>query len=100
VDVLIFRLKEIFEAIHFNTRVVSLKEREGGVDVKFEGGVTKTEQTFDRVLIAVGRKPNTENLGLEKTKVKLSVHAISQTINSSSNSRILVVPSIPKNRCT
>ncbi|MGZ3514900.1 MAG: FAD-dependent oxidoreductase, partial [Thermodesulfobacteriota bacterium] len=72
VDVLIFRLKEIFEAIHFNTRVVSLKEREGGVDVKFEGGVDKAEQTFDRVLIAVGRKPNTENVGLEKTKVKLN----------------------------
>jgi dihydrolipoamide dehydrogenase len=72
VDVLIFGLKEIFEAIHFNTRVVSLKEREGGVDVKFEGAVDKAEQTFDRVLIAVGRKPDTENVGLEKTKVKLN----------------------------
>ena len=72
VDVLIFRLKEIFEGIHFNTRVVSLKEREGGVDVEFEGGVDKAEQTFDRVIIAVGRKPNTENVGLEKTKVKLN----------------------------
>ena len=72
VDVLIFRLKEIFEAIHFNTRVVSLKEREEGVDVKFEGEVDKAEQTFERVLIAVGRKPNTENAGLEKTKVKLN----------------------------
>jgi len=72
VDVLIFRLKEIFEAIHFNTRVVSLKEREEGVDVKFEGEVDKAEQTFERVLIAVGRKPNTENVGLEKTKVKLN----------------------------
>ena len=72
VDVLIFRLKEIFEAIHFNTRIVSLKEREEGVEVKFEGGVDKADQTFDRVLIAVGRKPNTGNIGLEKTKVKLN----------------------------
>jgi len=72
VDILIFRLKEIFEAIHFNTRVGSLKEREGGVDVKLEGELDKAEQTFDRVLIAVGRKPNTDNLGLEKTKVKLN----------------------------
>jgi len=72
VDVLIFRLKEIFEGIHFNTNVVSLKEREGGVDVKFEGAADKAEQTFDRVLIAVGRKPNTENVGLEKTRVKLN----------------------------
>ena len=72
VDVLIFRLKEIFEAVHFNTRIVSLKEREGGVDVKWEGGVDKAEQTFDRVLVAIGRKPNTGKIGLEKTKVKLN----------------------------
>ena len=37
VDILISRLKEIFEAIHFNTQVISLKEHEEGVDVKFEG---------------------------------------------------------------
>ncbi len=72
VDVLLSRLKETFETIYFNTRVVSLKEREEGVDVKFEGGPDKAEQTFERVLVAVGRKPNTESLGLEKTKVKLN----------------------------
>jgi dihydrolipoamide dehydrogenase len=72
VDILIFRLKEIFEAVHFNTRIVSLKEREEGVDVKWEGGVDKAEQTFDRVLVAIGRRPNTEKVGLEKTKVKLN----------------------------
>ena len=72
VDVLLSRLKETFEAIYFNTQVASLKEREEGVDVKFEGRPDKAEQTFERVLVAVGRKPNTENAGLEKTKVKLN----------------------------
>ncbi len=72
VDILISRLKENFEAILFNTQVASVKERAEGVDVKLEGGTDKTEQTFDRVLIAVGRRPNTENLGLEKTKVKVN----------------------------
>jgi dihydrolipoamide dehydrogenase len=72
VDILVFRLKETFEAIHFNTRVESLKERSGGVDVKFEGTADRPEQTFDRVLVAIGRKPNTENVGLEKTNVKLT----------------------------
>jgi dihydrolipoamide dehydrogenase len=72
VDVLLFRLKEIFEAIHFNTRVVSLKEREEGVDVKFEGAPDKAEQAFDRVLVAIGRRPNTGKIGLEKTEVKLN----------------------------
>jgi len=73
-DILISRLREIFEAIHFNTNALSLKEREGGVDIKFEGEVDKTEQTFDRVLIAIGRRPNTGKIGLEKTKVKVNEH--------------------------
>ena len=72
VDVLLSRLKEIFEAIHFNTQVISVKEREEGVDVKFEGAPDKADQTFDRVLVAIGRRPHTGKIGLEKTKVKLN----------------------------
>jgi dihydrolipoamide dehydrogenase len=71
-DILISKLREIFEALHFNTKVLSLKEQREGVDVKFEGEMDKTEQTFDRVLIAIGRKPNTGKIGLEKTKVKVN----------------------------
>jgi dihydrolipoamide dehydrogenase len=72
VDVLLFRLKETFETIYFNTKVTFLKEREEGVDVKFEGVPDKAEQAFDRVLIAIGRTPNTGKIGLEKTKVRLN----------------------------
>lgn len=72
VDVLLSRLKGIFEAIHFNTQIVSVKEREEGVDVRFEGAPDKADQTFDRVLVAIGRTPNTGKIGLEKTKVKLN----------------------------
>jgi dihydrolipoamide dehydrogenase len=72
VDVLISRLKQTFGAIYFNTKVASLEEREEGVDVKFEGAPDKAEQTFDRVLVAIGRTPNTGKLGLEKTKVRLN----------------------------
>jgi dihydrolipoamide dehydrogenase len=72
VDVLLSNLKGTFEAIYLNTKIASLKEREGGVDVKFEGGSDKAEQTFDRVLVAIGRMPNTGKIGLEKTKVRLN----------------------------
>ncbi len=70
-DVLVFRLKEIFQAIYSNTRVLSMEEHKEGVNVRFEGEVDKAEQSFDRVLIAIGRKPNSEKIGLEKTRVKV-----------------------------
>jgi dihydrolipoamide dehydrogenase len=72
VDQLINHLKEIFQAIHFNTQIASLKEQGDKVKVKLEGEVDKKNQTFDRVLIAVGRQPNSKDIGLEKTKVKVN----------------------------
>lgn len=68
---LIRRLEKIFENIHFNTSISSLKEGKGKVDVTFEGKVDKTQQTFDRVLIAIGRTPNSQDIGLETTKAKV-----------------------------
>ena len=66
------RMEELFAAIHFNTRVKSMKEASDRVDVVFEGNVEKSEQSFDRVLVAVGRNPSSKGIGLEKTKVKVN----------------------------
>jgi dihydrolipoamide dehydrogenase len=65
------RLKEIFKAIHLNTTVESMEEREDGVTVRLEGDVDDEEQTFDRVLVAIGRRPNSQDLGLDNTSVEL-----------------------------
>jgi dihydrolipoamide dehydrogenase len=65
------RLESVFENISLNTKVISLNEHENGVDVVFEGYDDQTEQTFDRVLVAIGRRPGTRNIGLEKTRVEL-----------------------------
>jgi dihydrolipoamide dehydrogenase len=70
VEPLIRRLKEMFEAIHFNTKAVSMKEKKNKVEVKLEGEADKSDQSFDRVLVAVGRKPRSEDMGLEKAEVK------------------------------
>jgi len=65
------RLGAIFEDIRLNTRVTALEEHEKGVDVRFEGDGGESHRTFDRVLVAIGRKPNTREIGLENTGVNL-----------------------------
>lgn len=70
--VLIRRLEGLFDKIMVKTKVAELKEEGDQIKVRFEGlHVEKPEQHFDRVLVAVGRRPNSEKLGLENTRVQL-----------------------------
>lgn len=69
---LVRKLQGVFEAVHFNTTVSSLKESKDTVEVVLEGEVDKPRMTFDRVLIAIGRKPNSGGIGLETTKVTVN----------------------------
>src|SRR3954470_4282544 len=64
------RLEKMFSAILLNTKVVEIKEAGDGIKVRLEGSnLASPEQTFDRVLVSVGRKPNTDVPGLENTRV-------------------------------
>lgn len=63
------RLKEQFEAIHLNTKVAGLRATDEGIVAKLESDSLNEEQTFGRVLVSVGRRPNSRNLGLENTNV-------------------------------
>jgi dihydrolipoamide dehydrogenase len=68
------RLEKMFEAILLNTTVSSLKEEGDGIRARFEGSGLKDDQrekVFDRVLVSVGRKPNSEIQGLQSTQVKV-----------------------------
>jgi dihydrolipoamide dehydrogenase len=66
------RLEKAFESILLNTTVASLKEEKNGIRASFEGkDVKEKEKIFDRVLMSVGRKPNSEIEGLNKTRVKV-----------------------------
>lgn len=61
----------MFAEILLKTKVVGLKEEKNGIKVSFESEISKTnEQLFDKVLISIGRQPNSKNLGLENTKVE------------------------------
>jgi dihydrolipoamide dehydrogenase len=66
------RLEKMFDGILLNTTVKSLKEEAGGIRATFEGAdVKEKEKVFDKVLVSVGRKPNSEIDGLNKTQVKV-----------------------------
>jgi len=71
VDPLHRRLENIFETISLQTKVASMQANDTGVDVILEGDVEKPEQRFDRVLVAIGRKASSQDIGLENTKVEL-----------------------------
>lgn len=68
---LIRKLEDMFDAIHFNTIASSLKEGKEKVEVTLEGEADKPKRSFDRVLVAMGRQPNSQDIGLEKTGVKI-----------------------------
>src|SRR5204863_6096399 len=66
------RVEKLFDSILVNTTVAALKEESGGIRVTFDGpDVKEREKVFDKVLVSVGRKPNSEIPGLEKTKVEV-----------------------------
>ena len=66
------RLEKTFEAIWLNTTVASVKEEGNAIRATFEGAeVKEREKVFDRVLVSVGRKPNSEIPGLENTQVRV-----------------------------
>lgn len=71
VNVLQKRLETLFSSIMVNTKVVKLAEQQNRIRVIFEGDVKDREQAFDRVLVAVGRVPNSKIPGLESTRVKV-----------------------------
>jgi dihydrolipoamide dehydrogenase len=65
------RLAHAFKAIHLNTKVAKLEAGPDGITASLEGEGVEPRQTFDRVLVSVGRRPNGRNLGLEYTSAQL-----------------------------
>ncbi len=69
------RLEEEFEEILLNTKVASMKDQKNGIAVTLEGAdLKKPTRTFEKVLVCVGRRPNSSGLGLKNTKVAVDKH--------------------------
>jgi dihydrolipoamide dehydrogenase len=89
VAVLQKRLETLFAKIMLNTKVVKVAEEKNGIRVTFEGGSPDdrrggpsgppSEDVFDRVLVAVGRRPNSKIPGLETTGVRIGAKGFIET---------------------
>lgn len=67
------RVEKEFDGIYLNTTVKRLTPEKKGLNVDMQGPDIKGEpRMFDKVLMAVGRRPNASGLGLENTKVKVN----------------------------
>jgi len=71
VDVLAKRVGQVMKGVLLETKVVQVKPEAKGVRVTLEGNVDPKEQLFDRVLVSVGRRPNSKIPGLERTQVQV-----------------------------
>ena len=70
---LVKRIKDSFEEVMTNSKVMEMKEVKNGIAVKIEDDKANViEKNYDYVLMSVGRKPETKGLGLENTKVTLN----------------------------
>lgn len=67
-------LTSTLKNIYLSTKVAKIEESGKGIKATLEGKDAPKEMTFDRVLVSVGRRPNSDNLELETSGVKTDEH--------------------------
>ena len=82
VNILAKRIEQMCEAVWLNTKVTGMKEVDGGIAVTFEGEGKSGDQTFDRVLVSIGRRPNSKIPGLENVRVEVDTRGFIVTDKS------------------
>jgi dihydrolipoamide dehydrogenase len=63
------RIGKLYEAIYLSTRVTGIDTQKKGLKVHFEGAKAPASEIFDRVLVAVGRRPNGHRIGADAAGV-------------------------------
>ncbi len=66
------RIKKRYEAIYLKTKVTQIETGESGLTVTFEGENAPEPQTYDRILMAVGRRPNGRAIGAEEIGIQVN----------------------------
>ena len=60
-----------YKAILLKTKVTQIKPQKNGLKVSFEGDKAPEPEVFDKVLVAVGRRPNGLKIGADKAGIKV-----------------------------
>jgi len=68
------RIKKRYEAIYLKTKVTRIETSESGLTVTFEGENAPEPQMYDRILMAVGRRPNGRTIGAEEVGIHVNEH--------------------------
>lgn len=66
------RIKKKYENIYLNTKVTAIEPTDKGLVCSFEGKKAPEKDTFDRVLVAIGRSPNGKLIDAEKAGVAVN----------------------------
>ena len=73
------RIDKTFAKVMLATKVTGMTAVKNGVTVTFEGEGAPASQTFDYVLVSIGRRPNSKIDGLDKTRVKVDAKGFIET---------------------
>ena len=65
------RISKKYKAIYLNTKVSDIKPQKAGLKVSFEGAKAPEPQLYDKVLVAVGRRPNGLKIGADKAGINV-----------------------------
>ena len=71
------RIEKRYEKIMLKTKVARIEATPSGLTAYFEaadGGASPAPETYDRVLLAVGRRPNGKNIGADRAGVNVNEH--------------------------
>jgi dihydrolipoamide dehydrogenase len=63
------RIGKLYEAIYLGTRVTGIDAQKKGLKVHFNGAKAPDSEIYDRVLVAVGRRPNGHRVGADAAGV-------------------------------
>ena len=65
------RISKRYKAIHLNCKVSQIKAQKNGLRVSFEGPKAPDSALYDKVLVAIGRRPNGHKIAADKAGVKV-----------------------------